>query len=265
MKGSDRNKPCQCGSGKKQKRCHPDMRQRTESVVFDFGKPVALSEVHASSDGSIQLFSNGERVRPEAAWIQTEYARPKRPKVMNRIPIPVQELNSNAMYQLHRCMTLIAIDTNTKTIGGDSVSVSSAVWAIVEPNSVQFGSMGAVELRNARGNPERVAWRLMVQVGAGYQLPVGIIVDSELGLLEAINRGEEPVEGAVFLPNGWHLIYASADTGREMVPNLLLRQCDRHSAEILKTIAKDPSSTAGLNASTDASFTHSRRWPAPAA
>jgi hypothetical protein len=141
--------------------------------------------------------------------------------------------------------------------------VSSAFWAIVEPKNVQFGSMGAVELRNAQGNPERVAWRLMVQGGAVYQLPVGLIVDSELGLLEAINRREEPVEGSAFLPDGWQLIYASADTGQELVPNRLLRQCDRHSSEILKTIAKDPSSTVGLNASTDESFTHDRRWPAP--
>lgn len=76
MKGSDRNKSCPCGSGKKQKRCHPEMRPRSESVVFDFGKPMALTEVHMSADGSIGLFSNGQQVQPASAWIQTDYARP---------------------------------------------------------------------------------------------------------------------------------------------------------------------------------------------
>jgi hypothetical protein len=233
--------------------------------VFDFGKPMALTEVHMSADGSIGLFSNGQQVQPASAWIQTDYARPQRPKVMNRIPIPVQDLNSNVMYQLHQCMTLVAMDTNTKTIVSERVSVASAVWAIVEPKSVQLGSMGAVEMRNVIGNPERVAWRLMVQGGTGFQLPVGLVVDSELGLLGAINRGEEPVEGSVFLPAGWRLIYASADTGQEMVPNRLLRRCDRQAGEILKTISNDPLNTVGLAPAGDASFTHARRWPASTA
>lgn len=241
------------------------MKARDSATVIDCGEPVAVDEVRYNDQGEVQFYSKGKLVTPAQAWTETSYERPAKKKVLNRIPLDPRSLTSDQNRSLQRFGRLYAIDTNTWTERNERISVGSVVRAHVQGSQVAFGHLETLELRNVRGNPERVAWRLLVQ--AHMNDPelkgqrVGLIVDSELGLLIRINAREEPVEGTFYLPERWELIYGSSDAGKEMIPNRLLFESDKRSRKLLEQISRDLRDTQALAAVPDYEpFTHMRVW-----
>jgi len=65
------------------------------------------------------------------------------------------------------------------------------------------------------------------------------LVDSEIGEIGKFNRRESTMLGDHFLPDGFELIYASADVGQEYPHNKLLRICDRTSCRVKEYIAEN--------------------------
>jgi hypothetical protein len=63
-----------------------------------------------------------------------------------------------------------------------------------------------------------------------------IIVDSSLSSLAAINDRREPILGDFMLPPGFHLSYASADTGRHLVHNVIMQHCDKEASRLVDMI-----------------------------
>jgi hypothetical protein len=97
-----------------------------------------------------------------------------------------------------------------------------------------------LEFEGAVQPPERVGWQLIIEavLSAGLPLPVGLIVDSELGQLEAINNKTEPLCGDFVLPNGFRLIYASGERGTtEYIGNAAVAACDAAATTILNLSA----------------------------
>ena len=65
---------------------------------------------------------------------------------------------------------------------------------------------------------------------------VAIVVDSELGALQQYNKREKPLVQDIYLPPGFTLVYASADSGMEFIANQLIRICDKCAGEVLSCI-----------------------------
>ncbi len=63
----------------------------------------------------------------------------------------------------------------------------------------------------------------------------GIVVDSDLDILQKINAREEPIFDDFFIPENVTLIYASADSGKETLINKLIRATDRVARNSLET------------------------------
>ncbi len=61
---------------------------------------------------------------------------------------------------------------------------------------------------------------------------VAIVVDSELGALQQYNKREKPLVQGFYLPSGFTLVYASADTGMAFISNQLIRICDKCASEV---------------------------------
>lgn len=62
---------------------------------------------------------------------------------------------------------------------------------------------------------------------------IGLVVDAYLNDLPALNARTQPVFANLFLPKNVTLIYASADSGSEYLPNVLIRAADRSASMAL--------------------------------
>ena len=130
MSGFNRNRPCPCGSGKKHKRCHPDMKVRDSFAVIDCREPVAITGVQLLPNGEIRWLANGNQVVPAAAWNEASYARNRKgPKILYRVPMDPHQIQTNDLTALAMYRTLLAVDTNTRVVDHEKVSVGAVVQA----------------------------------------------------------------------------------------------------------------------------------------
>jgi hypothetical protein len=138
---------------------------------------------------------------------------------------------------LGRCSYLFAIDTNTRMLSGRRISFMLACMLPTRirdlPKKIELRGLCAYALfETAQGvNPETVAWHLFLQ---RHILPacfptgevVGLVVDSELGLLPKINARTEPYYDKHMLPSSTTFIYASSDAATDTIPSKMIRYCD---------------------------------------
>ena len=68
---------------------------------------------------------------------------------------------------------------------------------------------------------------------------VGIIVDSELGLLSLYNNQDEPIVDDWYLPGNYQLLYATADKSDDWC-NKLIRICDKTATTRLNEMQNAP-------------------------
>lgn len=259
MKGHYRNAPCPCGSGKKQKRCHPEMKPREQFITIDCGEPVAMTSVELLPHGGLQWFAGERPVTPVAAWHETRRPRDKAPKVMSRVPLDPTTLVANPYAAMQRFRTVLAIDTNTKDVNGERVSIGALAMASFEVSRIKCVHVQALEIRKAVGNPERIMWRLVLSAFESAETPAALVVDSELGLLNQINAGEEPIEGSSYLAAGWCLVYGTADSGADLLPNRMIRECDKRATRLFLELPA--AGMSGLNdAPPEEHFAQFRKW-----
>lgn len=170
---------------------------------------------------------------------------------------------------------LFIVDTNTKLdlVAGDKVSVISAIHAYIDQSfegdkndhSLKYCFFDATEIRNARVEPERLGWALVLEAIKGSKfddpnLRIALVVDSHLGAHKSIMRGMEPIIDDLYLPPNIDLLYASADTGKESALNALMSWCDKGAACVLRHILENNPSNPFFEASDGKPFDRSRTW-----
>ena len=133
---------------------------------------------------------------------------------------------------------LFAVDTNTVEIDGHrtSFSVSYNVTHILSSYDLKipFRPFLAFEINEVCStvNPERVGLHLLIQhiiKNSGYNLKhrIKIVVDSELNLHKKFNDQEMPYYSTCYLPDNIQVMYASTDTGKELLANQIISYCDK--------------------------------------
>ncbi|MBB3411910.1 hypothetical protein FHT87_005877 [Rhizobium sp. BK316] len=184
-------------------------------------------------------------------YSQVSYARPKGEKVLTRVPQDSAALS----FDIQRALLAnfdytVAVDTNSRTINGRTVSVTavvafeeaspppgaSAYWKLAVPFCWEFIDLTTEKIENFGW---LAAYEQLVaggHISAGNRL--GMIVDSDLGNIPNFNARSAPVFEESFLPPGVQLIYASADAGSENVVNRVLQAADAISAQALDAIAR---------------------------
>jgi len=184
-------------------------------------------------------------------YSQVSYDRPKGEKVLTRVPQTASKLS----FDIQRALLAnfeytVAVDTNSRTINGRSVSVTavvtckevppppgaSAYWKLDVPFCWEFIDLTTEKVEN-------FGWLAAYeQLVAGGQIiagtRVGMIVDSDLGNIPDFNDRSAPFFEDRYLPPGVQLIYASADSGSENVVNRVLQAADSISIQALDTIAR---------------------------
>lgn len=223
---------------KKQKKVFYESRMARSGNIFEVG--VACDE-----DGTL-IFKPVTEV--SEAYVTSQYERVKKPKIVSKVSTG----NRIAKVDINKAITdydhILAIDTNTKEVSGRMLSVTSVVIARLQ-TSASGGLICEYEIpffigfTSTLGPPERLGWVFALKVllscdRISLNSRIGMVVDSDLDLLDEFNSRRSPLIGSEYLLGCVELLYGSADTGSsELIPNKLIKEADKLSARILKEYA----------------------------
>ncbi len=245
-----RNDPCPCGSGKKFKRCCFHKKPRKQIVMV--GSPEPLRGVHYDKDKMefMGLTIDGHLIETNVTFSQTHYdGRSGKEKVITRVQDKVIPNQADLFRHLSSSFDLIiAIDTNTKIIESETISVSGVVHCIVQKTSdpdayyADFPWHGAILFGNCPSelHPEKFGWITeMKRINSEPQNRVrrfALITDHDLGNHIPYNNKQVPFYGNFYLPDNFRLMYGRGDSSNENLLNYLVKQCDKKSTELIKEI-----------------------------
>ncbi|HXH71412.1 MAG TPA: hypothetical protein VNI58_01170 [Mariprofundaceae bacterium] len=246
-------------------------KPRTYSVTFDMGEAVTANGMYFNSKtGEVALLHNGRKLTPQKVYVEQNYDRNKSPKVLNKAILHPLEIFANPNRALEQFDEIFAVDTNTKKIDSVMVSVTGIVHGrntkVEIPNhtSITYRPLGCIEFHNVDGKPENLGWRETIK--AIIRSPqysernrIAIIVDSDLGMIDAYNHRDKYLIEDFYLPENFYLIYASADSGSENIANKMIKLADNISSVILNRLTRSFISE-NLVAATGECYSHSRSW-----
>lgn len=208
------------------------------NIQIQLGIPsgVTLRRVRVGLNGNISLEDmNGQSVEATDVVRTVHYPRTKGPKIQSRSEV-------GGLQQLARFDALCGLDTNTRVIAGEKVSVACFFFCWLVPDKGKYrvegdGKIRFYELRNVDGNAELLAIAKLA-IDLPRFLPskmkrVAVVTDCELGLHEQFNRRSLPIYKNLFLSKPATLVYASSDTGNELI-NRIIRTCDSQSTQLLR-------------------------------
>jgi hypothetical protein len=225
------------------------MKKPTQlTVTIDLPENHGATMLSVQSDGSIKLFDvNGNEVNPVRAERSMQYERAKGPKHQTKTTSVGSTVSVGGLKELASLDHFIVIDTNSKQILGKKISAAFFICCRVKNHGDKYkleslDDLGHVyEFHNPKGNPEMLAiLRIQNDISKSTNdlWKSAFITDSELGRHERISSRQEPVYGNQFLKENFTLIYASSDTGQELI-NRLIRFCDTESTKHLQKIERE--------------------------
>ena len=247
-----------------------DMKKKKRNAysVIEFDNPVQADSIRYKN-GMYEVMHEGKVVSPDRGQVQISYERPKGSKILNRTPTE-GSISLDPNMQLTEYYQLVAVDTNTKKLGGSTISMASIFIGRadkVSDNSINITIRPCV-LYEYRGltpeNAERYVWRKLLHDLTNEEKlkskKIGIVVDSSLSKLREINERVLPVYEDYYLPDGYTLIYASSDAGMEYAANKMIRQCDRLANKKYNLIMNDLDHKEGTHLELDEWDTQFIMW-----
>lgn len=218
------------------------------SIEFRLPEGSRASRASIRPDGSIVITdADGTEIVPEFMNREVFYQRPRKPKVQTRWRLEGGLTSISGIPELAKYESLFAIDTATRSINDERVSVAAFFAIRVLPEGDKFRiapepNLNIYEFRRAGGNPEMLAILKVANDVAGtpglrQACRFAIVTDSELGAHDEINSRTKPIYGHHLLPSQFTLVYASADTGHEFLKKLVLF-CDRQADFYFRELAR---------------------------
>lgn len=213
--------------------------------------------VAVEQDGRVRVFDKtGREIDPKRVERAVHYERPNGLKYQTRSTVDRDYASVGGLEELARLDSFIVIDTNSIEIEGTKVSAAFFIVCrlIAEKSGFRVVSLDdrghVYELHDVPGNPEMLAiLKIAHDTVQGRGMPnnatIGFVTDSEMRSHEAISKLKTPIYAQCYLPRGFSLIYASADTGRELA-NKLIRFCDKESTKYLARLKEGAFRTTGL-------------------
>lgn len=202
--------------------------------------------------------------------IEYGYERKRKFKLLSKGPLSNTKVYLNSNLSLLEFDDVYVIDTNTKTISGDKVSVAAIVHCKIgkfdeEYANISYALISCYEYRNIICKEENFVWykvsKLLEKNSENFRNKIGFLVDSDLKNHEKMNSRELPVYCDYYLPKNIKLIYASADSGNEKLINRLIRFCDKKANEILSCLETNRHELDLDEAKVDGQpYSHFRQW-----
>lgn len=247
-----RNSPCPCGSGKKYKKCCQHKKPRKQAVMVVSPEPLRGFDYDKDKMELMGLALDGRRIKPDVTFSQTHYiGESGKEKVLSRVQDKVIPNEGDLIRHLSSSFDLIiAVDTNTKVIESEAVSVSGVIHCVVQATpdpgryNVVFPSHGAILFRNCPSElpSEKFGWMTVMQNINRDPLnrikKYAIITDHDLGNHTLYNNKKLPIFRDFYLPDNFILMYGS-DRSQQNLLTYLIKQCDKKSADALKAFEQD--------------------------
>lgn len=241
MKSIGRNDPCPCGSGKKYKKCCINKRPRNQYVYVGYKDKF---EGVTFQDGEVFVhLPSGEKVKADAIFSQTQYSRASgKDKVLYSISnIATFDILS---FLAENFDAVWAIDTNTKNIDGQEISVVSILECYCRKTTstrinIIYRKNGNIAFKNCPRNvAEKYAWMKLIPIikanpNYNENQRVALISDHDLNNHSRYNSHELPIYKDYYLPDNFILIYASSDTGKENILNKFIAECEKDAKAVL--------------------------------
>jgi hypothetical protein len=187
----------------------------------------------------------GSKVIPEYMERSLHYERPKGPKIQSRNRVDRGLVTIGGLSEYAKYESLFVVDTNCQEIGSEKVCAACFFAFRLTPHGDKFRVepepvLSFYEFRGVSANPEllailKVATDVAGSTGVSAAARFAIITDSALAQHDNINSRTIPIYGGQYLPAGFTLLYASADTGHEFL-NRLIRFCDREATNYLRCL-----------------------------
>ncbi|MCK4944719.1 MAG: hypothetical protein KAS59_00445 [Alphaproteobacteria bacterium] len=232
------------------------------------------ANVNISNGNIILTRQDGSLITPSYMKRDVAHNRAKGSKSRTQYNIQQGHVSIGGLKELSKFDKIFFIDTNTKVIDEEKVSISCFIVCrlLSEGAGYRFHfekALHAFEFRNVTNNPEclailKIAHDVSITSKEGQQF--AIVTDTELGLHDQFNRQEKPIYGEYYLPNNFKLLYASADTGQEGL-NRIFKFCDAEATKTLEylvegsikcsplfSIIEDPSAIYRYMSRTDVEF-----------
>src|SRR6266850_3912953 len=243
-----RNDLCTCGSRKKYKKCCLDKKPHEQSVMV--ASPERLHGFHYDKERRefTGLTLDDRLIKPVVIYSQTHYKNDSgKEKVIARIQDKIIPNEAELMRHLSSSFDLIiAIDTNTKVIGSESISVTGIVHCVLksmpEPDSyyANFPWHGAILFRNCPSElpSEKFGWMTVMQEVNRKPLNkrrrFAIVTDHDLDNHTSYNNRQIPIFRDFFLADNFILMYGRGDGPNQSLLNYMVKQCDKKSTEVLR-------------------------------
>lgn len=214
-------------------------------MSVDMGAPTTLDGMEIDiRTGDVRLLQNSQVIEPKSAYAEVTYKRKKGNKVLSRSPLRPSAMFVNTDRALTGFDAIFAVDTNTKVIEEETVSITGIVQGETVPGSrhdqtaIGFSMIQLMEFRSPIENPEKIGWVEAIKLIRGAQgykdnLSIALIVDSDLGAHDAINRGEQELIPGVFLPENFQLLYGSSDSKNDSIANRMIGLADKEAKWLL--------------------------------
>jgi len=227
----------------RKKKRHSPATQRKRVIRYTQLKAIA------SAEGEVLLrIVDGKFDSPQAVHgshiSYTAYERSSgKQKVVSQVP--GSDIHKRNII-LDKFDVIAAVDTNDYVLqDGRRISISSSYYSEENlkshPDSLKCTLAPSFIIDSPRDglNPEVVGWHLffthILPHCISSEQRLALVVDSELGKHVSINLREEPYYNENYLPNNVTLLYASSDTGSELL-NKVIRHCDKASRNLYSQV-----------------------------
>jgi len=250
MGKTGRNAPCPCGSGKKFKKCCLNTKPREQIVIVGSREPLRGFQYDKGKMEVMGITHDGRLIETETTFSQTQYTgQSGKEKVLSRVQDKVIANEVDLLNHLSSSFDLIiAVDTNTKVIESEIISVTGIVHCVVQktldPDGyyVDFPWHGVILFRNCSSelHPEKFGWMTVIKESIRRFLDkpkrIAIVTDHDLDNHGLYNDKKIPIFKDFYLPDNFALIYGRSDGPRQNIMNYVVKQCDTKSREILDRI-----------------------------
>jgi len=222
-----------------------DRKPTNVSIHVEFEENQHPAKASIQTTGDLTFYDeDGNEIKPKSLRREMSHDRPKGPKVRTRQTLEHGRGALSGLQQLADYEVIFAIDTNTAEVDGNEVSVAGFMPFSLDARDDGFAVINrekhvqVYEFDTVPDKPElcaifKLTLDLKKHAGIGRGSHVAIVTDTELGSLEAFNAREAPIYEDHLLPEGFTLLYASSDTGWEVL-NKFIRICDKAAEQTIQ-------------------------------
>ena len=253
MEKTSRNNPCPCGSGKKYKKCCLNKKPYENAVFVASSDPLHGFDFDKEGMAVNGLTLDDRLIKPVITYSQTHYANDSgKEKVIARIQDKVILNEKELMRYLSSVFdVIIAIDTNTKVIGSESISATGIIHCVLQPMSkpdtyyADFTWQRVMLFRNCPNelSAEKFGW--VTEIQRINRIPHSklsrfvIITDHDLDSHASYNAQRVPIFKDFQLPDNFTLMYGRSDGPNLNLLNSPVKKCDKEANNILRILEQN--------------------------